>query len=146
MSVNIESDITEMLLTKRDLLTEMLTLTNSTRFSGNDDEDVEAYTTLMEKRQKHIDEIKFIDAKLENEPYKSVLKNPSKKLDDNLYLIKHSTAAIAEKIIALDKKNAGDVEKVNSSIRKQLKSFKEKKNMSNLYNNDTIQNNKNYLV
>jgi|GEM_PF-4130404 len=146
MNVNIESDITEMLLTKRDLLTEMLTLTNSTRFYGNEEQDIEAYGTLMEKRQKNVDEIKRIDAKLESEPYKSVLKNPSKKLENNIYSIKHSTSSIAEKIIELDKKNAQDVQKMHLSIKKQLKSFKEKKNMSDLYNNDTLQNNKNYLV
>ena len=137
--------ITEILLKKRDLLTEMLTLTESAKFYG-DKEEADTYSELIEKRQKNIEKIKILDSKLEEEPYKAFLKNPTKQFKDSVDLIQFSTREIAAKIIELDKKNAKIIDRINKDIKKELKSFKEKQNMNNLYNNDTIQNNKNYLV
>lgn len=145
MSYDIREHIKELLLTKKDLLTAMLTETVSTKFYGNE-EDAELYITLMDKRQISVDTIIDIDNKLKEEPYISFLKKPSKDFEESLYLINNSIKVLAGKIIELDKKNAKDVEGIMSNIRKQLKGFKEKQSVNALYNNDTMQSNKNYLV
>lgn len=133
-------DITEILLQKRDLVSDMLRLTESTRFFG-DEEDADKYISLMDKRQSNIEKIISIDKELEQEPFATLLKNPTKELEDNIYSINHAIREFSGQIIELDKANSKDVERIMASLKKELKGLKEAKSINSLYQNDRHQSN-----
>lgn len=128
-------DITEMLLNKRDLVSDILNLTETTEFFGDQD-DPDKYISLMDKRQVIIDQIILIDSELEKEPNAILLKNPTKELENNLYSINHAIKEFANKIIALDKANNKYSDKIIDSLKKELKSIKDTKNLTSVYINE----------
>lgn len=125
----------ELFYQKRDLLTNMLSLTQSFSFSGVE-EDAEIYVNLIESRQSYIRGIIAIEKALGSEPHARILATPPQKLSLKIEQITNEIKEISKQIVDLDNENKKAIEKTYDILKSQVKDFNVSRNIKGLYQKD----------
>lgn len=127
---DINKNIVELLTQKRDFMTNILNATKSTSLKGTE-KDVDVYTELIENRQIIFNNISDIDKKLQKQ--EDIISNASGDFLKQINIILEAIQSQAKQIIELDNQNKSLVEKAKTSLTGQIRSVKQGKNLSNIY-------------
>jgi len=128
------SDVKEELINlyrkKEKFMVKILEITENANFTGTD-QDVQAYTVLIERRENIINEIKNIDHKLFSQKYKEILAD--RDISREVERMKSSIFEIVKKVIDLDKKIDTIIESVYHELKHKIKDIAVGKNVNNAY-------------
>jgi len=113
----------ELLQKKKELLSQVYTITKDAVFSGNED-DALTFADLMDNREKLFGQIKILDDKMPDD-------TPCKDAERLLSDIRN----ISGDIIALDNNNGEVSSRILADIKKSLKGINDGKNVSKGYAN-----------
>ena len=116
---------------KKNLVEEMLTLTQNAAFSGLE-EDADVYAELINQRQGLIDKFAELDNQLKQEKYQSL--SPSFKIE--IENIQTDLKNMYQEIKTIDDANAPIIEGVIGRIKNEFKKIKVGTNARNLYNQE----------
>ena len=109
------------LLKKKELLTKVYEMTKAVKFTGGED-DADAYTNLMERRELLFNEIKILDDEISGIDQST-----------DAYGIMDDIKKTAEGIVALDRENEAAASKIIDGLKKSLKGINEGKHASIKY-------------
>jgi len=128
-----KEDTLELMLQKRDMVTEMLTLTRTAEFFGTE-ADIENYINLVDNRQKILDNIKEIDLNLEHEDHRNNLL--SQQLKPQLDSIQVQIKTDSQHIINVENKNKGNINKAYGLLQKEMRGIKTSQSLKSVYRKD----------
>jgi len=129
--------VLELIIRKKDLVTKMLTTTQSLEFCGDATEDTENFVNTIKQREECIEQIKSIDEQLQKPVCLEVLANPDEVLERNIKAADISMKEDINKITEIEKNNAPKIEKMKNEMVKHMKHANTAKNMRAVYQTDT---------
>ncbi len=118
---------------KNAYIKEFLEISESAVFK-NDFDDVVIYSNMMAKREHILNEIKNIDANLEKENYKNILKSD----DKNIVGIINEIQDNCKKIVSGDVSLNNSMEKLYFEIKDKIKEINQGKNINSAYKNYAV--------